>query len=163
MVRSRSQDRGDGFDFYQEHLKQDAKTAFVPFIELAGLGDELKKRKKTKEKPAALSGPLGPIVTAEQIYFDHQQGCYWKVDRRGIWLRLSKTDVASHLADKVYCPFLPKNGYLSDVDRILNEIQMSMGVEYANALAGHQKGIFHLRRQTDPGNQFTAADQTEGR
>jgi hypothetical protein len=47
--------RGDSFDFYQLGMRQDAKTAFVGFVELAGLDDELHRNrsgtaKDTKQK-----------------------------------------------------------------------------------------------------------------
>jgi hypothetical protein len=50
--------RGDSFDFYQLGMRQDAKTAFVGFVELAGLGDELRRNrsdaaKGTKQKDSA--------------------------------------------------------------------------------------------------------------
>jgi putative DNA primase/helicase len=36
-------EQGDSFDFYQLATKQDASAAFVAFIELAGLGEELRR------------------------------------------------------------------------------------------------------------------------
>jgi hypothetical protein len=40
-------DRGDSFDFFCRAKGQDAKTAFVGFVELAGLGGELKEKRQT--------------------------------------------------------------------------------------------------------------------
>lgn len=46
-------DRGDSFDFYQRATGQDAKSAFVGFVTLAGLADELRSSSAPKKKSAA--------------------------------------------------------------------------------------------------------------
>jgi len=40
--------RGDSYDFYQLGMRQDASQAFVGFVELAGLGAELRKNASTQ-------------------------------------------------------------------------------------------------------------------
>jgi hypothetical protein len=41
---SYTQHRGDSYNFYQLWCGVNSKDAFVPFVELAGLGHELKKK-----------------------------------------------------------------------------------------------------------------------
>jgi putative DNA primase/helicase len=62
-------DQGDSFDFYQRAMRQDASQAFAGFIELAGLGEELRRNrsedsKDTKQKDQ--DGTKGKQSDAEQ-------------------------------------------------------------------------------------------------
>jgi hypothetical protein len=135
--------RGDSFDFYQRAKGQDAKTAFVGFVELAGLGAELKKNKPSPS-PAA-GGPIdNDLLQKLAIYYDPERSCWWKKNDRDNWIKLSASDIERHLAESGFNPRPPKGATVSETDRILNAIQVSKDIEYAGSLAGYSKGILEF-------------------
>src|SRR5260221_8338730 len=130
--------RGDSFDFYQLATGKTTGEAFKEFVELAGLGGELKN---AHTSPAPSPAPLCDVVRRLAIYYDPERGSFWKPDDRDIWIKISETGIARHLAEAGFDPQKPKGGAISQVGRILNKIQLSMNVEYADSLAGYRKGI----------------------
>jgi hypothetical protein len=147
--------RGDSFDFYQLATRQNASEAFVDFIELVGLGAELKRPSNgTKCRSSAAAASAEAEETAPKsvrsaadiakklgIYYDPERACYWSVDSRENWIKINETSVARHLAARGYRSTKRTGETVSVVDRIINEIQCSMNVEYAGSLAGYQKGL----------------------
>jgi hypothetical protein len=134
--------RGDSFDFYQCATGQDQKAAFVGFVELAGLGDELKKNRRSI--PARTGAELETIVRTLEIYYDPERACWWKKNDRDSWIKLNASDVERSLAESGFDLRVPKGGTISETDRILNTIQMTMDIEYAGSLAGYEKGIMEF-------------------
>jgi len=134
-------DSGDSFDFFQRATDQSAKDAFVPFVELAGLGAELKKSgngsKPTKPRAPALT----QLVNDLAIYYDPERTCYWMLDDRKNWIKINETSVTRHLTAAGFRSTRRQDETISETDHILNEIQRSMDVEYAGSLAGYNKGI----------------------
>ena len=68
-------DHGDSFDFYQHATGKSAKDAFVEFIELAGLGDQLRKKPaadaaRQAEKPRLIlpSGSVSFTEVAHNVF-----------------------------------------------------------------------------------------------
>jgi hypothetical protein len=75
---------GDSFNFYQLATGQDAHTAFEGFIELAGLGAELRKNKtKGNQFAGADTDPAKPADNAAENNGSAQStGFDWKAYRR---------------------------------------------------------------------------------
>jgi hypothetical protein len=152
---------GDSFDFYQRASRKNASQAFVEFVELAGLGAELKaprKRNKScrgaatvdREEGAALKSAhsAADIAKTLGIYYDPERSCYWMQDDRANWIKINEGSVERHLEEAGYETEKGKGETVSQTDRILNAIQISMNVEFAGSLAGHEKGVleYHGRR-----------------
>jgi hypothetical protein len=142
-------DRGDSFDFYQRATGKNAKEAFKGFVELAGLGAELRHSTTSIGPPpgAAAGEPLLEAVRNLAIYYDPDRagGCYWFKNDRDNWIKIAASDVVRHLEELGYQARAPKGQTLSETDRIVNQIQRSMDVEYAASLAGYQKGVLMFR------------------
>jgi hypothetical protein len=146
-----SGDGGDSFDFYQRVVGRIAKEAFREFVILAGLGYRLRGRANpppTEPEPAAAAAPnpgkFQSLIERLQIYYDQDRSCWWMPDTRDQWIKLTASDVGRHLAEKGFNPHLLKGQTCSQIDRILNLIQMQMTVESASALAGFKKGILNF-------------------
>ena len=60
------QHRGDSYDFYQLHTGTNASEAFIPFVELAGLGHELAKNK------ASATPCRDPFSSSAEQQFDEE-------------------------------------------------------------------------------------------
>jgi hypothetical protein len=63
--------RGDAYDFYQLATGTDSHKAFVGFVTLAGLGDELGKNKPKGEQSAAAGGSMAPDPQTQQPAVDY--------------------------------------------------------------------------------------------
>jgi hypothetical protein len=137
--------RGDSYDFYQLVTKQDAKAAFKSFVELAGLGDELKENAKpvAPQPPNPVAGNTPDQVAEKlQIYYDPERACFWMQDHRTNWIKVTEGSVTRHLTEAGFHSTKAKGETISETDRILNAIQLEMSIEYAGCLGGHDKGIF---------------------
>jgi hypothetical protein len=53
-------DQGDSFDFYQRAMRQDASQAFIGFIELAGLGEELHRNRASEQTASSVKSESSP-------------------------------------------------------------------------------------------------------
>jgi hypothetical protein len=140
----------DSFDFFQEASHTSSRTGFIPFVKLAGFGAELHRRKNapsqdTNATPGipthSNAGVVQLVRNTLGIYFDPEQGCYWKKDDRENWIRIRTNDLQRHLADFGFNVKTLEGQTCSQIDQIINTIQISMNVEYAGSLAGHFKGI----------------------
>jgi hypothetical protein len=137
---------GDSFDFYQRSLKLDARDAFVGFVELAGLGHELQKNRVSDngaQTPVYQDG-LSALVEKLNIYYDPAAGCYWRPNNRGQWIRGITMDVERQLKALGYSDAKKRGGPLSEVERIMVEIQLEHDVQYAGPLAGHRRGVLYF-------------------
>jgi hypothetical protein len=133
------------FDFFQRARKQSAKEAFVEFVKFTGFGDELLFNVMSHAKPAFGGSDIENLVKKLGIYYDPERSCFWMQDNRSNWIKINESSVIRHLEDAGYPSKKAKNEMISEADRILNVIQLSMNVEYAGELAGYDKGILEYR------------------
>jgi hypothetical protein len=147
-------EHGDSFDFYQRAKGQDSKSAFVGFIEMAGLGGELKGARYSTGTAAKASQNVPPpkakptideLFQTLEIYFDPDRSCFWTKNSRGNWMKVSGGDVVRYLEELGYSSERGKGETCSETGLILNRIQKTMSVEYAASLAGYHKGLTEYR------------------
>ena len=138
-------DRGDSFGFYQHAKGQNAKEAFVGFVELAGLGSDLAKN-GNGSAPQSAGGQIDIVehVRKLSIYYDPERGCYWTKNDRDNWIKVGMVDVERHLKVLKFHSGTPKGQTVFQTDLIIDAIQRSMDVEYVGSLAGYQKGVFEF-------------------
>jgi hypothetical protein len=74
-------------------------------------------------------------------YYDKARRDYWIKDARDQWVSINEKSLSRHLKQEGISAKCPEGEYLSDLDKRLNEIQFSHGVDYVGPLAGHSTGI----------------------
>jgi hypothetical protein len=143
----------DAFDFFQEATGKSPSHAFKPFIILAGLGNRLRSKTKMEKKPDPPPPPLSSDWTERVLrnldaYFDPNGKAYWHKDNRGVWIQLTVEDIKRRLKDLGYRSIVSEGESISQIDKLIIELQKQRAVDYAGPLAGHDKGIleYHGRR-----------------
>jgi len=142
----------DNFDFFQECTGKNPSHAFKPFITLAGLGSRLRNKPKMGKTPAS-APPSAPstdwterVLTNLDAYFDpNGGGSYWAKDNREVWIRLDVSDIKRRLKNMGYRSQVAENESISQIDKIILELQNRRTVDYAGPLAGYDQGILEYR------------------
>src|SRR6516162_4420984 len=84
------------------------------------------------------------VLANLNAYFDPKGGgCYWAKDDRGVWIRLAASDIKRRLKDMGYRSTVGDNETISQIDKILVDLQRRRSVDYAGPLAGYDRGLLH--------------------
>jgi len=81
------------------------------------------------------------------IYYDSPRLTFWVESNRNGWIRIKDGDVKRWLAEKGYKTTKEENQNISEVDVLINDIQRSNDVDYADSLAGHHTGLYLINER----------------
>ena len=97
------------------------------------------------------SPPPNPTESAQQttaeslqIFYDSPSTAFWIPNNRAGWIKVRTSDVRRHLQERGYKSTPKKDAPVSEVDALLNAIQTQYDIDYADALAGHNRGLHHV-------------------
>jgi Bifunctional DNA primase/polymerase, N-terminal len=97
------------------------------------------------------SSPPNPTESAQQrtaeslqIFYDSPSTAFWIPNDRGGWIKVHTSDVRRHLQERGFKPTPKKGAPVSEIDALLNTIQTRFDIDYADALAGHDRGLHHI-------------------
>jgi hypothetical protein len=110
---------------------------------LAAGSEEKAKMDKTDELPPPSSDWIERVLTTLDAYYDpNGGGVYWAKDDRGVWIRLDVGDIKRRLKDLGYRTTVIENETISQVDKLIIELQKRRSVDFAGPLCGHDKGLY---------------------
>lgn len=84
------------------------------------------------------------VLPLPEIYFDHQRGRFYTLDKRGNWILFNVGDMERKLKDMSYSDKTGGPGN-SEVAQCIFDIQNEQNINYAGPLAGYQKGIYEFQ------------------
>jgi bifunctional DNA primase/polymerase-like protein len=148
-----SEHRGDSFDFYQLATGQDAHAAFKEFVELAGLGDELKgdKEPRTDDEDTKAKETLArKLETQAHEVAKSIDAFYDQVKKEYVVKTKNHQNYQSHNEaqfkrdlrfHRLSSELIPRR-FWSQLDIVLQELQEKKFVNYVGALAGKSCGFY---------------------
>jgi len=94
--------------------------------------------------PNFSSNGLSQVVQELDIYYDSPRTCFWAQNDRGGWIRIKSEDTKRWLAERGFRTERLKDERVSQVSSLLNAIQRSKDIDYADSLAGYKTGIYQI-------------------
>lgn len=102
---------------------------------------------QTKEAEAALDANPSQLidrVARPVFYYEVMTKSYWMEDARQNWVPINESSLRRHLQARGYSSKKKDGDTVSDVDGVINKIQLNFNVVYAGPLAGYQKGVHEV-------------------
>jgi hypothetical protein len=79
-----------------------------------------------------------------EIYYDSNRITFWAKNNRDGWIRIQTTDVSRWLAGLGFNPKRETPQKNSEIDEAITLIQKINDVDYADSLAGYNKGLYEI-------------------
>jgi hypothetical protein len=83
----------------------------------------------------------GRVLDQLNAYFEHQSGSFWAKDNQDDWIRLNIESIKRRLQDFGYHTYCREHETISQISKIIVELEKRRSVHYAGPLAGHDKGV----------------------